>query len=143
MYDSPVFMSLYEKISEFTTEQIQVFCERLCEFVYQSSGEPTYVTQALQEMVLPEPSVVNVSLEIYAQQILFLAAIEDLRRDGLLNKTLGPEDIHAADTFRESLLTQVYEFRSMTMSMYDILFYKRDIEPLLGATVRTQLLVPA
>lgn len=143
MYDSPVFMSIYDKLSDFTTEQIQVFCKRLCKFVYQSSGVPTCVEQVLQEMVLPESNVVNVSLEIYAQQILFLAAIEDLRRDDLLNKTLGPEDIHAADKFRESLLTQVYEFRSMTMSMYGIAFYKRDIEPLLGATVRTQLLSPA
>lgn len=143
MYDSPTYTSLIGRASEFTTLQINVFCERLYQFLYRSSGSPMFVKQVLQEMTLPEENVVNINLGTYAQQILFLSAMEDLRRDGLLSSAVLPEDIRAANTFRSSLIQKIDDFNTMNMSMRDIRFFRRDIQPLLGTTLKRQLLAPA
>lgn len=140
MYDSPTYVSMAGKSSEFTTLQVRTFCEKLSGFIYGSYGTPTIVRQVLNEMRLPEPNIINTSMCINAQEILFLSAIEDLRRDGLVDKVLCPEDIHAADKFRESLLKQIYEFRTMKMTMREMIFYRRDIDPLIGFTVIAKLL---
>jgi len=140
MYDSPTCMSMAVKSNDCTTLQIRVFCERLYGFIYGASGKPLFVKRVFQEMVLPENNDINVSLGIHAQHILFLAAIEDLRRDNVLHRSVLPEDIHAANTFRSSLIEKIHDFDKLNMSMREIRFYRRDIAPLLGVTLRTQLL---
>lgn len=135
-------MTLSTKASDYTTIQINVFYERVNEFICSSSGRPTFTKQVYQEMTLPEKNIVNIGQCIYAQKILFLAATADLARDGLLDKTLTSEDIDAANLFRQSLIEKIYRFRTLQMNLHDIVFYRRDIDPLLGATVRRQLLCP-
>ena len=141
MYDSPTFVSLCaSKSSEFARLQIHVFYENVKSFIAGVSGRNSVLEQTFREMTLPDKNVVNIGLSMYAQQILFLSAIEDLRRDGLLNRTVCSEDIHAVNTFRQSLTDMVKLFYSCDMDRRDSIYYRRDILPLIGCTVKTQLL---
>ena len=141
MYDSPIFVSLSSpKPSELTTLQVNVFYERVSSLIASVSGRNTLTKQVLQEMVLPEKNAVNVSLGIYAKQILFLVALEDLRRDGLLERVVDAEDIHAVNTFRTSLIDTMNSFYECEMDRRESVYYRRDIMPLIGRTIKMLLL---
>jgi hypothetical protein len=141
MYDSPTFVSLSSpKPSDLTTLQVKVFYERASSFIACTSCRNILLKQTLQEMVLPEKNIVNTSLGIYAKQILFVATIEDLRRDGLLERVVNAEDIHAVNTFKTTLVNMMNSFNDCTMDRRESVYYRRDIMPLIGNTVKMLLL---
>lgn len=141
MYGSPTFNEMVRGNSmDNTTPNIYKLCNRLTNHIYTFGGTPTTLQKVSIEMSLPESNVVNLSVELYASGLLFLAAMDDLRRGGLLKKGFTSDDISAANAFRADLVEKLAELSTGRADKRTASFYRRDIVPLVGTTAKSQLL---
>lgn len=144
MYGSPTYITFdinASKVSDFTSRRIKEFYIQMVDYLHSFYSTPTCLHNTFQEMRLPKSNIINVGIGCYAQSMLFLAAIEDLTRNGMVDKGLTPKDIEVANEFRSSLRRKIEDY--WNGKYIDRLRYiERDILPLLGKTLKTTVLVP-
>jgi hypothetical protein len=140
MYGSPTFNDMNRGDGmESTVSRITHMYKRLDSHIRLLGCEPKLLKDTLNEMKLPDKSDVNICFELNAAGLLFLAAMKDLADKNLLTSGFNDEDIVSANEFRSSIVEKLNSIS--TTDKRTLYFYDRDLVPLIGNTVKTQLLV--